>query len=56
MADTVGEWSNGLFNIKQCYTWGSKYCANDKYIKSLTKHNNTCFTFNWDGSLYDPYR
>ena len=50
-----GGWSNGLFHVRKCDTWGSKLCANDKYLKSLRKHNHSCFTWNWNGDLYDPY-
>ena len=24
MAKQPGQWSNGLFNVKECFTWGSK--------------------------------
>lgn len=48
-------WSNGIFHVRRCDTWGSKFCANDKYLKSLAKHNHTCFTWNPNGDLFDPY-
>ena len=49
------QWSNGVFNVTQCHTWGGKYCAKDTYIKSLADHNHRCFTFNYNGDFYDTY-
>ena len=48
-------WSNGLFHVTKCYTWGGKLCANDKYLKSLRKHNHSCFVWNYGGNLHDTY-
>lgn len=53
--NSTSQWSNGIFQVKKCTTWGSKNCANDTYFKSLNKHNNTCFTWNYDGNFYDAY-
>ena len=53
--DNPYQWSNGIFHVQQCYTWGGRYCANDQYLKSLKKHNHHCFTFNYKGDLYDTY-
>ena len=46
-------WSNGVFVVTRCRTLSKRKCAVDKYMKSLSKHNHTCFTWNYDGSLYD---
>ena len=49
------EWSNNFFRVTYCNTWGNKNCANDRFIHSLHQFNNTCFTWNYDGTLYDIY-
>ena len=53
--NSTSEWSNGIFHVKSCTTWGNKNCEMDAYFKSLSKHNNTCFTWNYNGDLYDAY-
>ena len=49
------QWSNGLFHVTHCHTWGGKYCANDQYLRSLKDHNHHCFTFNHRGDFHDTY-
>ena len=51
----IGEWFNGIFNVTLCWTWGNKWCASEYFFKSLSHFNNTCFTFNWNGTLHDVY-
>ena len=53
--NSTTEWSNGIFHVKNCTTWGNKNCATDDYFKSLSKHNHTCFTWNYNGNFYDAY-
>lgn len=47
------QWSNGLFHVTRCSTWGGKNCTNDKYLRSLKYHNHHCITFNHQGDFYD---
>lgn len=49
------EWSNGKFHVTQCFSWGSRQCANDTFLKSLSKHNHACFTWNYNSDFYDAY-
>lgn len=49
------DWSNGLFHVRTCSTWGGVSCATDRYLKSKRLLNNTCFTLNWQGDLHDTY-
>ena len=53
--DENNRWTNGLFTINACYTWGSKDCNNLKFLKSVHRYNDACFTFNFDGNLADIY-
>ena len=39
MEDTVGEWSNGLFNIKQCYNQNNCLLS---YMNSGAQHGRYC--------------
>ena len=48
-------WTNGIFNVTKCQTWGGKLCANDRFFKSLTDFNNSCITWNYNGDLHDIY-
>lgn len=53
--DKKDEWSNGYFHITKCDSWGSRKCANDMYLKSLPRHNHSCFTWNYNGNFSDTY-
>ena len=53
--NSTNEWSNGIFHVNYCSSWGGKNCATDGYIKSLSKHNHTCFTWNHKGNYYDDH-
>jgi len=55
LGNSTYEWSNGIFKVSNCHTWGGKFCANDLYIKSLKDHNHQCFTFNHNSDFYDTY-
>ena len=60
LAVTIAEhenkyWTNGLFNVTKCYTWGGTMCSNNKYFKSLKRFNNSCITWNFNGDLSDMY-
>ncbi|XP_065645106.1 uncharacterized protein LOC124809911 [Hydra vulgaris] len=48
-------WSNGLFNITKCSSWGAKQCANNDFLFSLSQYNHTCIRWNYNGDLYDMY-
>ena len=48
-------WSNGLFNVIRCKSWGGKTCNNRMYFKSKQTVNNTCVTWNYNGNFYDSY-
>lgn len=49
------QWSNGKFHVTSCDSWGSRECANDMYLKSLRRHNHSCFTWNYNGNFSDTY-
>lgn len=56
--NSTKEWSNGLFHVVTCNSYHHSYgiqkeCGSDVYLKSISKHNNTCFTWNPDGNFYD---
>lgn len=48
-------WSNGLFNVTKCLTWGGKKCCNSNHFKSLKRFNNSCVTWNYRGDFHDIY-
>lgn len=48
-------WSNGIFNVTSCRTWGGKECVSAAYLKPLTQYNQACIAWNYDGNLYDIY-
>ena len=48
-------WSNGIFHVRTCSTWGGVSCAADKYLKSKRLLINTCSTMNWEGDLHHTY-
>ncbi|XP_066915908.1 acid-sensing ion channel 5-like [Clytia hemisphaerica] len=51
----TGQWSNGIFHVLACYTWGGKTCTNDVYLKSLAQFDHSCVTLNHNGDLSDAY-
>ena len=48
-------WSNGLFNVTSCSTWGGKMCCNNNFFKSLGRLNHSCITWNYKGDFFDIY-
>ncbi|XP_065645107.1 uncharacterized protein LOC105844209 [Hydra vulgaris] len=48
-------WSNGLFNVTLCTTWGAKQCVKNDFFLSLSQYNHACIRWNYDGNLYDMY-
>ena len=48
-------WATELFNVTQCFSWGSKRCDNETYFTTKTKLNNSCITWNYDGTFHDTY-
>ena len=48
-------WSNGIFNVTLCQSWDGHFCLNEKYFKSVTRHNNSCIVFNPNGTFSDIY-
>ena len=48
-------WSNNFFTVTDCSTWGNKLCADDKFLQSVKRLNNSCFTWNFNGTLFDIY-
>ena len=48
-------WSNNFFTVTDCSTWGNKQCADDKFLQSVKRFNNSCFTWNFNGTLFDIY-
>lgn len=56
--NSTSEWSNGLFHVRSCastyHTYGArKKCVSEQYLKSIRKHNNYCFTWNYAGDFSD---
>lgn len=49
------KWSNGIFDVRKCHTWDGKNCLSDEYFRSVTRLNDSCFTWNWAGHLFDMY-
>ena len=48
-------WSNGIFNVTRCRTWGGINCINSGYLKTMHLFNHSCFTWNYQGNLSDVY-
>ena len=48
-------WTNGLFTVTRCTTWGGKRCNSFKYFKSIHRYNGACITFNFNGNFSDIY-
>ena len=48
-------WTNGLFTVSRCYTWGNKNCNSLKYLTSVRRYSDACFTFNFNGNFSDIY-
>ena len=48
-------WSNELFNVTICKTWGGKQCAKNEFLLSLKQYNHACIRWNYQGDLYDMY-
>ena len=53
--NTTTKWSNGIFHVSKCYTWDGKICTTNQYFRSVGRLNHTCFTWNWNGDLFDMY-
>ncbi|XP_066927913.1 acid-sensing ion channel 2-like [Clytia hemisphaerica] len=48
-------WSNGLFNVTRCRTWGGINCINSGYLRTMYHFNHSCFQWNYQGNLSDVY-
>lgn len=55
ITETNVSWSNGLFTVLYCGTWGNLNCRSSQYLRSSTQYNDACVTWNYDGNLPGIY-
>lgn len=48
-------WSNGLFDVFQCYSWDGERCISSQYFKTHPRLKHSCITWNYDGKMSDSY-
>lgn len=48
-------WSNGMFEVTRCRTWGGLNCIDTGFIRTMYHFNHSCFTWNYAGNLSDVY-
>ncbi|XP_066928000.1 acid-sensing ion channel 5-like [Clytia hemisphaerica] len=48
-------WSNGMFEIRECITWGHGKCVISELVQSKKDLNHSCFTWNYEGTFHDMY-
>lgn len=48
-------WTNGLFDVVQCFGWDGQNCLSPEHFKSHPLLKHSCITWNYNGNMSDSY-